>query len=312
MQESLTKECLKGDYCVKLLMAIVVVAIHTTDWNLLGLTKVAVPYFFVSSGYFLFRKIDGKNRQESLNIVRDWICKILRLYLICTLVYLPFTIYGFYQDNLSLSKSIVLFLRNFCFVGENYLSWPLWYLLAVVWSGCIIYVMRSLNCKVWLMFAIALALYLMANILGLDNNDTYIKLFKTTRNGPFFGLLYITSGGCVYCYNLLKIKRQLLCIICFVSFVLMQFVHQFNYVFVLTLFMTAISIPMDYMAENYAVFAGSMSKWIYLLHMIFAGIILLLMNDIPDWVTFLAVASISIVVSYFIVRHQVSKMKTTI
>lgn len=44
---------------VKLFMALVVVMIHTAgkDYDVL---KVAVPYFFIASGFFFFKKWGGK------------------------------------------------------------------------------------------------------------------------------------------------------------------------------------------------------------------------------------------------------------
>ena len=40
----------KGIDVMKVLMAFVVVSIHTTDWPLLGIREVAVPFFFIVSG----------------------------------------------------------------------------------------------------------------------------------------------------------------------------------------------------------------------------------------------------------------------
>ena len=97
-------------------MALVVVAIHTTEWKLGGLVRAAVPYFFIVSGYFLFRKLNG-HQKDDLKTIRRWIFRILKMYLIWTAIYLPFTIYGFIQDDLSLKQGIFVFGRNLLFVG---------------------------------------------------------------------------------------------------------------------------------------------------------------------------------------------------
>ena len=82
---------------MKIFMVIMVIALHAnplSDYSFWGnymitqcLTRVAVPFFFIAAGFFLFRKMT----LESLDgaAVRSYVICILRLYCIWCLIYLP-------------------------------------------------------------------------------------------------------------------------------------------------------------------------------------------------------------------------------
>lgn len=98
MVESLSekKEYVMIDY-FRIMCAIAVVALHLkpledinryADYFLSNvLTRVCVPYFFVASGYFLSNKINEWSR------VKIYVTRILRLYLVYSLIYLPQNVY---------------------------------------------------------------------------------------------------------------------------------------------------------------------------------------------------------------------------
>ena len=202
--------------CVKFIMAILVVAIHTTPFSFLHsevvttffdvTTSLAVPFFFMTSGYFLYNKIVNSDLDVKLERIRRWWKKIARLYLVWTLIYLPFTIYGFCLDGVSPFKSFLVFVKNVLLVGQNYYSWPLWYLLAMLVAGGLIYLMEKLHFSYnkKLFFAISLTVlgYLLDYLhtdLALQGwwtpiVDGYFKLFNSTRNGFFQGLIFMLFG----------------------------------------------------------------------------------------------------------------------
>lgn len=186
---------------MKFVMAIVVVAIHTrpelsfSSPVVVGLFEavytIAVPFFFMASGFLLFRKISLPLNEEGELRIKSYLKKICKLYLIWTVIYLPLTVYGFYQDGLPLLKSIAIFFRNILLIGENYMSWPLWYLLALIVAVGIIYALLKLKLsKNWivvlgiLMAMIGVALdYCKDNSYFLSVTDLYFSLFQKTRNG---------------------------------------------------------------------------------------------------------------------------------
>ena len=72
--------------------------------------------------------------------VRNTIIKLLRLYLIWTLLYLPLTIFGNVLLGKNLLHGSLSFIRGTLFVGENYYSWPLWYLLASIVGFTLVFI----------------------------------------------------------------------------------------------------------------------------------------------------------------------------
>lgn len=86
---------------MKFICAILVVTIHTSPFKNVsplldyGLTqyiaRLAVPFFFVASGYFLFRKTDYDN--FDVNVPLTYAKRIFRLYLLWNAIYfVPFFI----------------------------------------------------------------------------------------------------------------------------------------------------------------------------------------------------------------------------
>lgn len=189
---------------VKLLMALFVVAIHVHPEECLdnfdlkdiirNLYSLAVPFFFTASGLFLWNKLKNKSRDVCLMLLRRWLKRITRLYILWTIIYLPYTIYGLVLEDNSIGKSFLIFIRNVLLVGENYLSWPLWYLLAMIVAGCIIYLAKM--CKftdIYILYG-SLLFILVGFLIENYHWDAYFSLFKTTRNGLFYGFPYMMIG----------------------------------------------------------------------------------------------------------------------
>ena len=87
----------------KLIMAICVVALHTNplinckNYIILSIyfsiVKMAVPFFFLTSGFLLGKKMNKEISNEL--IVKSYLQKILKLYFKWMLIYTPLTIYHF-------------------------------------------------------------------------------------------------------------------------------------------------------------------------------------------------------------------------
>lgn len=313
---------------VKVCMAFVVVAIHTHPQdscpilflkemftNLYGL---AVPFFFVASGFLIWNKIWSSSKEEKLNRLKGWIKKTARLYMWWTLIYLPFTIYGFYKDeNLSALKSIAIFFRNFLLIGENYLSWPLWYLLGMLVAGCIIYLMVKWDWKDKTMFLVGLLFAIMgAGINFCISNGIlepitaiYVKLFNSTRNGFFEGLPYILIGVLIASKGVIKSKK-ILWVIFVVSFLLHMFGYSLaDFVVVYSLFSLVIQFDLkrrtDSLYQNFRL----TSTVVYFVHMIWVGLITIFIpNTIPPIFLFLIVVILSFVTATIVIKNKESQI----
>ena len=179
----------------RLLAAVLVVAIHTSplasvsqagDFLLTRLlARVAVPFFLMVSGHFLFRR--GRRGMAS------FLKKTLLLYAVSILLYLPLNIYA--------GQINVDFLRRLFTDGTFY---HLWYFPGLMLGIPIAYALKRLGAKAALLMAVLLYL------IGLCGDSYYgfvsqvpalkegygliFHIFTYTRNGLFYMPLFLLLG----------------------------------------------------------------------------------------------------------------------
>ncbi len=198
---------------VKLVMAILVVAIHTRPFyycdsflvkEVYGfIVRCAVPFFFLSSGFLLAKKMDGVEHRT--DVLQNHLKKIIRLYLLWTVIYLPLTIYGYVTAQESIKTAIVQFIINISLVGENFNSWMLWYLLSTVYSLVFIILLRKIHIHLAVIAILGAAIFLgwpmmiHSEWLTIESprilSAVVTALRNATGNGRVFtGLFYIPLG----------------------------------------------------------------------------------------------------------------------
>lgn len=309
---------------LKVCMSVLVVATHTELFSIISdigsrdslitALSIKVPFFFVASGFLVWNKIWNANRDEKLRRLKKWISKTARLYVVWTIIYLPFTIYGFYIDDVELTKGVMVFLKNFIFVGENYLSWPLWYLLGMLIASIIIYYMVKWNwktktmCLVGVSFAV---LGVMINWLSSEGYaesilNIYFKLFKTTRNGFFEGLPYILIGVFIASKGVIR-SKLFLCISFVLSFILHMCGFRFaTFIVVYTVFSLVIQINIGQRSEN-SIFKNMRltSTIVYFVHMIYVGLLSIFCPiKIEPVLLFSSVVLISFLTAWVVIRFK--------
>lgn len=132
----------------KLIMAICVVAIHTeplakcTNETVYvmyeSFVDMAVPFFFLAAGFLLQNKIElaGCNSNiDQISIIKAYLIKIIKFYLIWSLVYLLLDVYHYViVGQTNIITWALLYIRGFFFIGQHYNSWQLWYLLSTIYA----------------------------------------------------------------------------------------------------------------------------------------------------------------------------------
>ncbi len=178
---------------LKLIMAFAVVAIHTqpleacSNSNLLNaydlLVNMAVPFFFLSSGYLLAVKMHWPyGNAGDLARIRTQLKKITWLYILCSIVYLPLAIHPFILHRMSPSQAIVQYIKGFFLRGEQYNSWHLWYLLSTIYALLLIWAVL----KIWRTPKSLIYISIMAGICSIG----ITTLAQSTHNlSPAFALL---------------------------------------------------------------------------------------------------------------------------
>lgn len=218
----------KGIDVLKFIMALFVVVLHTHPlyqvsgvMNFLTadvIARVAVPFFFTATGFLLEKQIGG-NGADAKDVIRGYIRKILGLYCIWTMIYLPVIIYDKILDSDdTLIRGVLTIVRDFIFVGSYA---HLWYLPAVAVGIAMVYFLRKHlgehKTAVFLMILFLAGLLtqsyfgLLTTAVGAD--DILWKIMKavkkvmvTCRNGVFFGSIFIYMGTWIARCNI-TIKR---------------------------------------------------------------------------------------------------------
>lgn len=169
------------------------------------LTRCAVPYFFVASGFFLYRKMQDGNM--NIPIVRRYWMRILRVYLVWTAIYIPWIYMQVMQGHVTV-HNLLLVLRNTVMSGSY---WQLWFLnallVAVIIVTFLLYYRRSFR-QIFLITGIAYIGVLCAcgyhglyvyfvppDSLGAHIVSLIEKVFVRPRNGICFGAIYLAIGA---------------------------------------------------------------------------------------------------------------------
>lgn len=167
--------------------------------------RIVVPFFFLTSGYFLANKVGDWQK------VKGYFMKLLRLYLVYTVLYFPQIIYEFKKTGTGAGAFALSFLQNF-FLAGSYTH--LWYFQALLVAVPMVYFFKNktrLSNKAIL--GIGLALYAIGcagctyrsitvqNAFLHAELAAYERIFVTTRNGVFFGFFFVFFGYCIRMYG---------------------------------------------------------------------------------------------------------------
>ncbi len=193
---------------LKFVAAFLVVAIHIPPFEEIApvfshelqqvICRMAVPFFFVCTGYFIGEKITDKDR------VKKYLFHIIKMYVWWSLLYLIPIIDRFWKKKRSIAANILELVRRFFVIG-SYIQ--LWYLLATVVAVLVLYLLVArFRWSVKGIISVAVLLYLIGvchntyrhvfdNVLPAASEiKWYLSVFATARNGIFFGFPFVTMG----------------------------------------------------------------------------------------------------------------------
>lgn len=175
----------------------------TVDYIYQVFSRFAVPFFFISSSFFLYQK---SSVQESNKAVFQYARRILKMYLFWFIVYMPLIfylrIYPLIIENCAPLYILKNFIRELLFSSTFPGSW---YLTASVWCAFILYYL-SKYISLRLIFGISLLLYLLPLMssayygIAIQNNfiSKFILFYEEYFSIAYFsypaGLLYFVAG----------------------------------------------------------------------------------------------------------------------
>lgn len=193
----------------KLIAAMLVVLLHTIETSnyyaqyvKIVLTHFAVPFFFITSGFFLHQGLEkAKNKVSYIKKYEKNILKIFFVWAI--LIYSPFVIYSYITNNAgeSILKIIGMLIRRIVIIGPG----PYWYLIALFWASLVIYFCYVKRKDGFLVAAIIIGLSMeivytcfkgiLSEVLVFDYFFKFIYLvFSWENNVLMYGIPFMAIG----------------------------------------------------------------------------------------------------------------------
>lgn len=176
---------------MKFICSFFVIAIHTQplfnlSWraNFLlvnVMSRIAVPFFLITSGFFLYPKLIG----VQVNSIKRYVMKLLSLYVVWSVIYVFFNIPAYFSGRSLLLGSAHL-MRNFLFTSVDV---HLWYLLACGVGVYLIYIILKYLSWGWLT-AISTVFYMTVLL-----SQTYFGLIDETVIGALITLYERVFGA---------------------------------------------------------------------------------------------------------------------
>lgn len=192
----------------KIVAAFLVVAIHTSPLSAFSaqadfiftriIARIAVPFFLMVTGYFM---LSGYlfHKEKNTDLLFHWIKKVLLLYAVAMVLYLPLNFYAGQFKGVGISG----ILRMILFDGTFY---HLWYFPASILGVLIVYLL-SRRFSFYTVLGITVLLYCAGlfgdsyyGFLGTYSipRELYDKLFcvfSYTRNGIFYAPIFLVMGA---------------------------------------------------------------------------------------------------------------------
>ena len=117
---------------LKFVLSITIVATHTSlfEGYLTPLVRLAVPAFFMISGYFFFSRINScDTKEKQTSYLKKSVAHNLKLYLFWFIVLFPLTLYVRGYHTMGVLSGVLHLIRDFLF-GSTFQS--SWYIIALI------------------------------------------------------------------------------------------------------------------------------------------------------------------------------------
>lgn len=219
---------------VKLVCAVLVVYMHTYCWDtdLFGLwvrdevASIAVPFFFISSGYFF--GVGIRRVQEKKRYLLHYLVRVLKMYTIWSVISLPAAWYNILLSHgeYSIALKIIYLIRGFFFTGSVGIYW---YLLALIYNSIVFYLIyikkleKVLYSLAVLFFAIGV-LYSASFLSGTLIGNIIYYIFGSERNFLNVGLFYMAIGYFLS-DKVIKVKKSTSAVLCILLLIFQTFVN---------------------------------------------------------------------------------------
>ena len=211
-------------------------------------------------------------------------------------------------------KSAISYIKNFFFKGEHYYSWPLWFLLSIIYSSILIYLLKKIlknKIKEYHILILSILIFSFANFLlkNIDSmNGTLFSLAKIVKlaigNGRLLtGFMYFSFGMCIAKYEIKfdLLKTFITVIIMFILTYITKY-EIFRVTLYVSIFVAILSIHLK--DKNIYKVLRKFSTIMYFTHMIFFFIYTLIVgkNNCYGIIGFVFTLLFTIILSIVVVK----------
>lgn len=311
---------------MRVICALLVISLHTSifaSFNLglnsivaKGISRIAVPFFFISTGYFFVKNItkDG--------YVKRFVKKLSLIYLLITVIdvilIMPYV-------SMRLSGDLIDKIK-YIFIGG--ITESLWYIPAIIFAVVLVSIFLKKN---WIgaLILMSILLYIIGllgdSYFGIIKNtpiegiiNVYKNIFINTRNGITFSVPFVALGALIAKgYIKLSKKKINICLIGFSILLAVEayFLNLSNISLDTNMYISLLLIvPIIFMwllnrnvqiNERTSNIFREMSLWIYCVHETIMLIVMIYMGSKSTLLMFLEVSVISMLIAYLIARKKV-------
>lgn len=198
---------------LRLIAAFLVVYIHSGFHGLDGkagvigtfllvIGRLAVPFFFAVSGYFIF----SRNYSDQVRKIQKSVPKLLCIFLLASLLYFVFYVWYFGSYSYTASLMTPETIYNMIVFNRPIYNEALWFLLALAIGSVVLWINAKYIKKDGLMLLIAVCFYAISLVVSNYSQAIHIQPVDVMiyRNFLGEGLLFILIG-----YMSAKYKKQL-------------------------------------------------------------------------------------------------------
>lgn len=205
----------------KFIAAILIIVLHTNPFSSYSsilnfgfrsiITVIAVPFFFITSGFLFCTKLNSLNEDRS-SYFKNYIKRLGIMYLLWSAVYFIFVAIDWIKNGVTVND-VLQYVKRFFFEGSYS---TIWFLPALIIAVSIVYLLRK-KLSYEKIFLLAVPFYIIAclgsSYYGLtvkiplvsDFYNAYFSFFDTVKNGILFGWVYVALGG-VFSEKTIKAK----------------------------------------------------------------------------------------------------------
>lgn len=311
---------------MRVICAFLVISLHTSIFASInlglnsiiakGIARIAVPFFFISTGYFMVKNIT-KN-----GYVKGFVKRIGLIYLLISVIdiilIMPYV-------SMRLSGDFVYKIK-YIFIGG--ITESLWYIPAIIFAVVLVSIFLKKN---WIkpLIVVSILLYIIGllgdSYFGLIKNtplevviNFYNNIFINTRNGITFSIPFVTLGALIAKGNI-KFSKNIIniCLIVFsiifaleayllnssnISIDTNMYISLLLLVPVIFIWLLNSNLQINERTSN---ILREMSLWIYCVHETIMLIIMMYMGSKNTILMFLEVSLISTLIAYLIARRKV-------